>query len=104
MVVSLGGIGSGPMAPTRSSSNSNSSSTTNHGSDAASGLTWLAIYFCLNLTLTIYNKAIMSMVGFRFPWMLTALHTFCGVRLFFCLFYLLLSIVKYRAADLWTGQ
>jgi len=39
---------------------------------------WLASYFILNLTLTLYNKIIMQFVHFSFPWMLTALHTFCG--------------------------
>jgi hypothetical protein len=29
---------------------------------------WLALYFLCNLTLTIYNKAVMQFVGFNFPW------------------------------------
>ena len=37
--------------------------------------TWLALYFVCNLTLTIYNKAVMQLVGFHFPWALTAVHT-----------------------------
>lgn len=29
---------------------------------------WLALYFLCNLTLTIYNKAVMQFVGFNYPW------------------------------------
>lgn len=36
-------------------------------------LIYLAAYFCLNLVLTIYNKAVLG--GFAFPWLLTTLHT-----------------------------
>lgn len=32
----------------------------------------LACYFALNLALTLYNKAILG--GFRFPWLVTAVH------------------------------
>ncbi|KAF9113428.1 UAA transporter [Mortierella sp. AM989] len=40
--------------------------------------TWLAMYFFLNLTLTIYNKAILSTFKFGFPWTLTGIHTLCS--------------------------
>ena len=36
----------------------------------------LALYFVLNLTLTLYNKIVL--IGFPFPYTLTALHAFCG--------------------------
>ncbi|KAG0362810.1 triose-phosphate transporter family-domain-containing protein [Gamsiella multidivaricata] len=39
---------------------------------------WLAMYFFLNLTLTIYNKAILSTFHFGFPWTLTGIHTLCS--------------------------
>jgi len=39
---------------------------------------WLAVYFLLNLTLTIYNKAILSSFRFSYPWTLTGIHTFCS--------------------------
>ncbi|KAF9173294.1 UAA transporter [Mortierella sp. AD011] len=39
---------------------------------------WLAMYFFLNLTLTIYNKAILSTFKFGFPWTLTGIHTLCS--------------------------
>ncbi|KAF9320003.1 UAA transporter [Podila horticola] len=39
---------------------------------------WLAMYFLLNLTLTIYNKAILSTFHFSFPWTLTGIHTLCS--------------------------
>ncbi|KAF9403897.1 UAA transporter [Podila epigama] len=39
---------------------------------------WLAMYFMLNLTLTIYNKAILSTFHFSFPWTLTGIHTLCS--------------------------
>lgn len=39
---------------------------------------WLAMYFVLNLTLTIYNKAILSTFHFSFPWTLTGIHTLCS--------------------------
>ncbi|KAF8469687.1 triose-phosphate transporter family-domain-containing protein [Kalaharituber pfeilii] len=38
--------------------------------------TWLALYFALNLALTLYNKAVMG--KFPFPYLLTGIHTFCG--------------------------
>ncbi|KAI8086024.1 triose-phosphate transporter family-domain-containing protein [Halteromyces radiatus] len=41
-----------------------------------SGYFWLAAYFVLNLSLTLYNKAIL--LDFRYPWSLTAIHTLCG--------------------------
>ncbi|KAF9094946.1 UAA transporter [Mortierella sp. GBA35] len=40
--------------------------------------TWLAMYFFLNLSLTIYNKAILSTFHFSFPWTLTGIHTLCS--------------------------
>ncbi|KAF9363934.1 UAA transporter [Mortierella sp. NVP85] len=39
---------------------------------------WLAMYFLLNLSLTIYNKAILSTFHFGFPWTLTGIHTLCS--------------------------
>ncbi|KAF9329683.1 UAA transporter [Podila minutissima] len=39
---------------------------------------WLAMYFMLNLTLTIYNKAILSTFRFSYPWTLTGIHTLCS--------------------------
>lgn len=41
-------------------------------------MVWLAMYFFLNLGLTLYNKVIMAMFQFPFPWALTAIHTLCG--------------------------
>ncbi|KAH6565924.1 hypothetical protein BASA60_009718 [Batrachochytrium salamandrivorans] len=32
---------------------------------------WLALYFCLNLGLTLYNKAVMHYFKFPYPWTLT---------------------------------
>ncbi|KAI7866285.1 triose-phosphate transporter family-domain-containing protein [Spinellus fusiger] len=43
-----------------------------------SSMVWLGMYFVLNLALTLYNKIIMSLFEFPFPWTLTAIHTFCG--------------------------
>ncbi|RCH90343.1 UAA transporter, partial [Rhizopus azygosporus] len=43
-----------------------------------SSMVWLSLYFFLNLGLTIYNKVIMAMFQFPFPWALTAIHTLCG--------------------------
>jgi len=37
---------------------------------------WLALYFTLNLTLTLYNKSVL--IHFPFPYTLTALHALCG--------------------------
>ncbi|KDR77123.1 hypothetical protein GALMADRAFT_66627 [Galerina marginata CBS 339.88] len=37
---------------------------------------WLALYFTLNLSLTLYNKSIL--IHFPFPYTLTALHALCG--------------------------
>ena len=45
---------------------------------ADTSYTWLAMYFFLNLTLTIYNKAILSTFHFGFPWTLTGIHTLCS--------------------------
>ncbi|KAL1914528.1 uncharacterized protein VTP21DRAFT_8242 [Calcarisporiella thermophila] len=39
---------------------------------------WLGLYFCFNLALTIYNKAVMQLFDFGFPWTLTGIHTLCG--------------------------
>jgi hypothetical protein len=41
-----------------------------------SGSVWLTLYFVLNLSLTLFNKAILN--DFGFPWTLTAIHTLCG--------------------------
>ncbi|OBZ88339.1 GDP-mannose transporter GONST5 [Choanephora cucurbitarum] len=43
-----------------------------------SSMLWLSMYFFLNLGLTLYNKVIMAMFQFPFPWALTAIHTLCG--------------------------
>jgi hypothetical protein len=37
---------------------------------------WLALYFALNLSLTLYNKSVL--IHFPFPYTLTALHALCG--------------------------
>jgi hypothetical protein len=37
---------------------------------------WLALYFVLNLSLTLYNKSVL--IHFPFPYTLTALHALCG--------------------------
>ncbi|KAJ1561719.1 UAA transporter [Cladochytrium tenue] len=45
----------------------------------------VAIYFGLNLGITIYNKAVLKLVHFNFPWLLTAIHTlfsWAGASLF----------------------
>ncbi|KAL1921181.1 uncharacterized protein VTP21DRAFT_10897 [Calcarisporiella thermophila] len=39
---------------------------------------WLALYFFLNLALTLYNKAVMKTFNFGFPWTLTGIHTACS--------------------------
>ncbi|KAI8920664.1 hypothetical protein BC831DRAFT_553175 [Entophlyctis helioformis] len=44
----------------------------------AEAAAWLAVYFLFNLSLTIYNKAIMQFYAFPFPWTLTGIHTLCG--------------------------
>ncbi|CAO3641137.1 unnamed protein product [Cunninghamella echinulata] len=41
-------------------------------------MVWLGLYFFFNLTLTLYNKIILSLFDFPYPWALTAVHTFCG--------------------------
>ncbi|ORZ14650.1 triose-phosphate transporter family-domain-containing protein [Absidia repens] len=43
-----------------------------------SSLVWLGLYFFFNLTLTLYNKVILSLFDFPYPWTLTAVHTLCG--------------------------
>jgi|SRR6266542_3540938 len=39
---------------------------------------WLSLYFFLNLALTLYNKAVMQLYDFPFPWTLTGVHALCG--------------------------
>nr|CAG8514275.1 14197_t:CDS:2 [Entrophospora candida]CAG8530191.1 438_t:CDS:2 [Entrophospora candida] len=39
---------------------------------------WLTLYFFLNLALTLYNKAVMQLFDFPFPWTLTGVHALCG--------------------------
>ena len=39
---------------------------------------WLVLYFVLNLALTLYNKAVMQLFDFPFPWTLTGVHALCG--------------------------
>jgi hypothetical protein len=39
---------------------------------------WLASYFFFNLTLTLYNKAVLQTLKFGFPWTLTGIHAFFG--------------------------
>ncbi|KAI8876507.1 TPT-domain-containing protein [Backusella circina FSU 941] len=41
-------------------------------------MVWLGLYFFFNLGLTLYNKIILALYDFPFPWTLTAIHTFCG--------------------------
>ena len=36
---------------------------------------WLFMYFAANVGLTLYNKAVLELTGFHFPWALTAVHT-----------------------------
>ncbi|KAI5120319.1 hypothetical protein M0805_000379 [Coniferiporia weirii] len=43
---------------------------------SGSQLSWLALYFLSNLSLTLYNKFVL--VRFPFPYTLTALHALCG--------------------------
>ena len=49
-----------------------------------SGMVWLTLYFILNLALTLYNKIILSLFQFPFPWTLTAIHTLCGAIGSYC--------------------
>ncbi|RPA86722.1 TPT-domain-containing protein [Ascobolus immersus RN42] len=44
---------------------------------ARSKYQWLAVYFALNLALTLYNKAVMG--KFPFPYLLTGIHAFFGM-------------------------
>lgn len=37
---------------------------------------WLVLYFCFNLSLTLYNKVVL--VHFPYPYTVTALHALCG--------------------------
>ncbi|KAI9006958.1 triose-phosphate transporter family-domain-containing protein [Hyaloraphidium curvatum] len=42
---------------------------------------WTLLYFLVNLGITIHNKVVLATLGFRFPWLLTAVHsatTFMG--------------------------
>jgi hypothetical protein len=41
-------------------------------------MVWLGLYFFFNLGLTLYNKIILALYDFPFPWTLTAIHTLCG--------------------------
>uniref|UniRef100_A0A1D1Y7F4 Putative sugar phosphate/phosphate translocator At1g12500 n=1 Tax=Anthurium amnicola TaxID=1678845 RepID=A0A1D1Y7F4_9ARAE len=41
-------------------------------------IVWLSLYFFLNLALTLYNKAVMQLFDFPFPWTLTGVHALCG--------------------------
>ncbi|ORX90425.1 TPT-domain-containing protein [Basidiobolus meristosporus CBS 931.73] len=43
-----------------------------------SPVAWLIMYFFFNLGLTLYNKAVMQLFDFGFPWTLTGIHTLCG--------------------------
>ena len=47
---------------------------------------WLGLYFAFNLSLTLYNKAIL--LDFRYPWTLTAIHTLCGAIGCYILYFL----------------
>lgn len=38
----------------------------------------MVVYFIFNLSLTIYNKAVMQFYQFPFPWTLTSIHALCG--------------------------
>lgn len=64
--------------PAASTSSSSSSSPAAAGTSVFSGsqLSWLALYFLSNLSLTLYNKFVL--VRFPFPYTLTALHALCG--------------------------
>ncbi|KAJ3218189.1 UAA transporter [Dinochytrium kinnereticum] len=45
----------------------------------------VVIYFLLNLSMTMYNKVIMKLLRFNYPWLLTAIHTLLscvGSRIF----------------------
>ncbi|KAE9369922.1 TPT-domain-containing protein [Stipitochalara longipes BDJ] len=46
---------------------------TEYGISTGTKLAYLGIYFLLNVSLTIYNKAVLG--KFAYPWLLTALHT-----------------------------
>ncbi|KAN0102246.1 TPT domain containing protein [Hyaloscypha variabilis] len=46
---------------------------TEDGIPTGTKLAYLSVYFLLNVTLTIYNKAVLG--KFAYPWLLTALHT-----------------------------
>jgi hypothetical protein len=45
---------------------------------------WLTLYFFFNLSLTLYNKIILALYDFPFPWTLTAIHTLCGAIGSYC--------------------
>ncbi|KAI8073345.1 triose-phosphate transporter family-domain-containing protein [Gongronella butleri] len=57
---------------------SDSNLSTRQKSPLDSSFTWLAMYFVFNLSLTLYNKIILQLYEFPFPWTLTGVHTMCG--------------------------
>ncbi|KAL1919175.1 uncharacterized protein VTP21DRAFT_2557 [Calcarisporiella thermophila] len=57
---------------------------------------WLALYFFFNLGLTIYNKVVMQLFDFGYPWTLTGIHTFCGA----CGAYIAYQLGYFRPANL----
>lgn len=63
-------------APQRLRLHSHKSPMLNTRRCSLTGSTWLAVYFVLNLTLTLYNKVVLN--HFPFPYTLTALHALCG--------------------------
>ncbi|KAL1924915.1 uncharacterized protein VTP21DRAFT_4569 [Calcarisporiella thermophila] len=53
--------------------------------EPAGAYLWLGLYFVLNLTLTLYNKAVMKTFNFGYPWTLTGIHTLCSaIGAFIC--------------------
>ncbi|TFK29428.1 TPT-domain-containing protein [Coprinopsis marcescibilis] len=56
---------------------------------------WLALYFVLNLSLTLYNKVMLN--HFPFPYTLTALHALCGSIGTFLLLHWSATVTKLRA-------
>lgn len=51
---------------------------TSEPNSLASTAFWLILYFAFNLSLTLYNKAVMQFYSFPFPWTLTTIHTLFG--------------------------